>query len=457
MIKFRLISHDGAGLAIVDWLQNENNIVDAYIEKDLSCPDDPKSPSFKELHDGIIPKIENWYDNLDDDIIFIIDTVGLKYHKNEKDIEEIEKIKETDLSKFIELPTIGDALREQDFKVIGGGVINDMLELDRSFGQEIAEQAGFQIPPSKEFNNYDEAIKYVDENKKRYILKPSGNKDTFNNYPAKSWEDMLVHLRHLKNKNIECDKLLLQEYIEGEQMSIEGWWNGKELVGLNSTFEHKSLYSSDVGPLTGECGSLVFYYPDANNKLCQLVKQLEPILLQYNYPLGPIDCNFIHNEQGSWFLEFTARFGYPAQYIQLYACDNWGEIFEQLVDGQFQGFKTKPFKWFLGSRIWVPEWPYGKTQEQLIEDPTPFVHLTSKHLDFISFVDVKVKDDKMVTGGTDGELFTIAVGGNTIEECRKKLFTLIKQFEVYPLSYREDLGQNIDLDHLRKLELWLPE
>ncbi|MCM8804215.1 MAG: hypothetical protein NC833_03055, partial [Candidatus Omnitrophica bacterium] len=234
--------------------------------------------------------------------------------------------------------------------------------------------------------------------------------------------------------------------------------NGNELVGLNSTFEHKALYSSDVGPLTGECGSVIFYYENPDNKFCQIIKKLEPFLKEYNYPLGPIDCNFIHNEQGSWFLEFTARFGYPAQYIQMYACDNWGEIFEKLVNGEFIGFKEylKPFKYFIGSRIWIPEWPYGKTQDDLIEDPTPFVHLTKDLLNHISFVDVKVKDNKIVTGGTDGELFTISAGGQSISEAKENLMNLIKQFEVYPMGYREDLGENIEIEKLKSWGFWLP-
>jgi phosphoribosylamine-glycine ligase len=787
MSKFRVISLDGSGLPIANVLQDEGHTVDAYIQKD-DATDEIKT--YKELFDGIVDKVKLWDEGLTKDTIIIMDSVGQKVHWNQKEADKQAKLKHENLDEFLDLKNIADYLREKGHKVVSGGMVADYFELDREFGQEIAEMAGFQCPKSVEVTNYDQAIKIVKDTQKRYILKPCGNGHSFSLYPSRDYKDMLLYLNYLKDKDAPINKILLQEYIEGFQMSCEGWWNGKKLVGMNcyddktevltdngwkffkdlkkedfiaslnpennnleyhkplnyfcddykglmykykgnkrksidfcvtpnhkfyaadhwyspnyhlqtldslknkswriprkavwkgeekdffilpryekkwknskrificpelrikmddwlaflgiyllegswqnncifiaqtarveevrkileklpfhfkyyfypkynngtfilyntqlvdyvkqfgkckdkfipkefkqlssrqikiifdalmvgdghkngkqfinsckrlmddvqelllkmnqfgtirkstnekgqywyhiwrnsldatinkrnlyqeeyegkiycvevphhiiyvrrsdmpmwcgqSTFEHKSLMGKDIGPLTGECGSVIFYYENENNKLCKLIKKLEPILEELHYPVGPIDCNFLHNEKGSWFLEYTSRAGYPSTHIQLYACQNWGEIFEKLVDGKFEGFKDylRKDKWFIGSRVWIPEWPFEKTLPDLVENPTMFSHITSKHLDHISLTDAKVKNGQLVTGGTDGELLCITDSGNTIKEAKDKLIKMIEEFIVYPMCYRFDVGDEIEIDSFRKWGFWLP-
>src|SRR5437899_132868 len=58
--------------------------------------------------------------------------------------------------------------------LVGGTPYSDRLEDDRSFGQEELKKAGVTIIPYRDFDNFDEAIAYVQENPTRYVIKPSG-------------------------------------------------------------------------------------------------------------------------------------------------------------------------------------------------------------------------------------------------------------------------------------------
>jgi len=457
MSKFRLLSLDGSGLPIANTLQDEGHEVDVYIQKDDASK---HVKSYKELFDGILDKVKMWYDDLDKDTIVIMDSVGQKVHHSQEEADEQGKLKHENLEAFLDLPNIADELRDAGQKVVSGGMVNDYLELDRECGQEAAEEAGFKIPPSTEITDYDEAIDIVKKTKKRYVLKPSGNGDSFAIYPSRDWVDLLTKLEHLKKEKVPVDKILLQEYVEGFQMSCEGWWSGENLYGFNSTFEHKAIGGKDIGALSGECGSVVFYLPDGEeSKMTKMMRGLEPLLKKINYPVGPIDCNMLHNAEGSWFLEWTTRFGYPAAHIQLYACQDWGGIFEKLVNGQFDGFKDhlRKDKWFIGNRVWIPEWPFGRTLPDLVEDPTIFSHLKPEHMDHIALTDAKVKDDQLVTGGTDGELMCVSAGGDTIKDAKAAMMKIINDFIVYPMCYRYDVGDEIEVDSFKKWGFWLPD
>ncbi len=103
----------------------------------------------KDIADGFVPKTDDWEKDVDwADVIVFDDTLG----QGEKAVE----------------------LRKRGKAVVGGTPYTDRLEDDRSFGQEELKKAGVTIIPYKDFDNFDEAIAYVQENPTRYVIKPSG-------------------------------------------------------------------------------------------------------------------------------------------------------------------------------------------------------------------------------------------------------------------------------------------
>src|SRR5262249_21468219 len=107
-------------------------------------------PKERDIADGFVPKVDDWEREVDwADVIVFDDTLG----HGEK----------------------AQALRAAGKRVIGGTPYTDRLEDDRSFGQEELKKAGINILPYREFDNFDDAIAYVQQNPERYVIKPSGN------------------------------------------------------------------------------------------------------------------------------------------------------------------------------------------------------------------------------------------------------------------------------------------
>ena len=114
---------------------------------------------------GILDKVESPTDSLSKDTIILIDSTSLKYHTSQKELDTITKLEQDDTEQFIDLETWGDHFRSEGFKVIGGGRINDAMELDRKFGQDLAREIGFKIPNEQEFTDYESALEFVERNK----------------------------------------------------------------------------------------------------------------------------------------------------------------------------------------------------------------------------------------------------------------------------------------------------
>jgi phosphoribosylamine---glycine ligase len=453
MSKFRIISKSGDGLAIGKVLEDEGYNVDAYICESID-PKDKDSGSYKDLYDGLLDKVTNPVAGLERDDIILMDMTGIKYHTTQSEWDKIGKLEDDDHERFIELPTMGDVLRKQGYAVIGGGQINDLLELDREFGQDVAEEAGFECPQECTFNNYEDALAHVQSSDKRWVLKPSGG-ESYQVYPSKGPDDMAIYLQTLIDKKVKTGSVLMQEFVDGGvQMGIEGTWTGSKLVGFNSTFEHKRLMSNSTGPLTGETGSIIFYYPDETSKLVKYMKKLEPVLKKIGFPIGVIDCNFIITKEGPRFLEFTPRQGYPSTYIQLSACDLWGPTFEDQVSGKFSGYAVKNAKYFGGINCFIPEYPYGKTKKDYVESPTFFCRMGEEEVKKVQLIDAKCnKDGALITGGTYANLWCAVGQGETPKSVNDSIVKFIKEVEVYPLGYRSDIGMDLD-DDIQNLKDW---
>src|SRR5205807_2351897 len=102
----------------------------------------------------------------------------------------------------------------------------------------------------------------------------------------------------------------LQEFVKGVEIGASRFFNGKDFVGpVCMGVEYKRLCSGDVGPLTGEMGTLIFWRDDTR-LFRETTSKLKSQLAAVNY-VGYIDINCIVNAGGIFPLELTCRFGYP--------------------------------------------------------------------------------------------------------------------------------------------------
>ena len=194
----------------------------------------------KDIADGFVPKTEDWEKDVDwADVIVFDDTLG----QGEK----------------------AEALREQGKAVVGGTPYTDRLEDDRSFGQEELKKAGVTIIPYRDFDNFDDAITYVQENPSRYVIKPSGAAGNVKRRlfvgDEEDGGDVIRMLEAYKKAfSDEIKVFQLQKRVVGVEVAVGAFFNGKSFVyPININFEHKKLFPGNIGPPTGEMGTTMFW------------------------------------------------------------------------------------------------------------------------------------------------------------------------------------------------------
>lgn len=348
-----------------------------------------------------------------------------------------------------------DSYRKKGYPIFGPSYLGGQLELDRQHGQDVLKDHGIKIISSETFSNYNKAEKYVTENMKRYVSKPSGDADKALSYVSKSPADMVFMLRRWKELNKIKSPFILQEFVPGIEVAVGGW------IGPNGfsqyfceNFEHKKLMNNELGPNTGEMGTAVAYR--SKSKLADvLLKPLEQYLVDIGMT-GYVDVAAIMDEEGELRpLEFTTRPGWPTFSIQssLHEGDP-AQWMVDLIEGRDTLECTDEIA--LGVVMAIPDFPYSHlTKKELTGYPVYHTDkVDEKLLHFCEVMKGKapaMDGDEIVEKDlpvSAGDYILVATGlSDTVRKAKIIAYKNMKQIEM-PNSafYRTDIGDRLEED-----------
>ena len=346
-----------------------------------------------------------------------------------------------------------DRAREEGIPVVGPSREMAQWELDRDVGMKAMKKAGIDVPPSKEFNDYDKAIAYVKREQRRFVSKPSGDADKALSYVAKSPADLVYMLERWKKAGKLKGAFILQDFIAGVEMAVGGWFGpGGFNRGWCENFEFKKLMNDDKGVATGEQGTVLRYVQ--TSKLARMMLEpLEDELASQGY-VGYIDVNTIIDKHGQpWPLEFTMRPGWPTFNIQQALHE--GDPVEWLLD-LAQGRDARVARLneiAIGVVLSVPDYPYSHLTKKEVAG-TPIYGLTpalSTHVHYCEMMQAEapcqVGDQILnltmpVTAG-DYVLVVSATGAN-VREAKRRVYSRLDRLTV-PNSpmWRTDIGDRL--------------
>lgn len=352
-------------------------------------------------------------------------------------------------------------LREMDHlrknygvQVIGAGLETAGWELDRIKGQQVLKKAGVAVPSYREFNDYDAAIAYVKKEGRRFVSKPCGDEpDKSLSYVAKTPADLVYMLQRWKKAQKLKGSFMLQDFIPGCEMAVGAWFGPHGFShGWCENFEFKKLMVGDLGPATGEMGTVLRIV--AKSRLAdKVLKPLEEVLLRTGY-CGYVDVNCIIDEKGNpWPLEFTMRPGWPTFNIQQALLN--GDHAEWLADLS-EGRDSRPWRLnevALGVVMAIPDFPYSQMTRKEVTGvpvyglkPSLMAHLHPCELmSGVAPQDVNGKVVEAPCWLTAGDYVLVASGtGGTVSQAKSRAYRVLEQVRT-PNSpfWRKDIGDRL--------------
>jgi phosphoribosylamine--glycine ligase len=192
------------------------------------------------------------------------------------------------------------------------------IESDKSLSKELMQRAGIATAEFKVFTSFDAAKNFVEAAKYPLVIKASGLAAGKGVIIAKTRKEALDALSKIMVEQAfgkSGDKVVVEEYLEGEEVSVIAFTDGKDFLPLLPCQDHKKLLDDDRGPNTGGMGA---YGPAVLSKSQVgnvIQKVFEPCVwgmkregVTYK---GVLYAGLIVTPDGPKVLEFNCRFGDP--------------------------------------------------------------------------------------------------------------------------------------------------
>jgi phosphoribosylamine---glycine ligase len=221
---------------------------------------------------------------------------------------------------------LADRLRAEGRVVFGPSAAAAQLEASKAFAKEVMQAAGVPTAQSQTFSDLAAALSYVDQQPEPLVVKASGLAGGKGAVVCATRAEAKEALRTM----LETDQfgqagrtVVIEDFLEGEEISVLAVTNGRELEILPVSQDHKRLLEGDRGPNTGGMGA---YSPVAvatpalldRVKREILVPTLEQMQRQSTPFSGVLYAGLMIAPTGEpWVVEFNCRLGDPEAQVVL--------------------------------------------------------------------------------------------------------------------------------------------
>lgn len=348
-----------------------------------------------------------------------------------------------------------DRYRDLGFKIFGPTVKSAELEIKRSVGMEAMKAAGIEVSPYHEFKSLDDAEKFARKSDECWVFKTMGDEaDKSLSFVSCDPAEMVGWLQQkIKRGMVLKGPCMLQEKIDMlAEVGVSGWFGPDGFLPdkWQECWEHKKLMDHEIGPNTGEMGT-VCQYVEKSKLADDCLKPMEPILKvlghRGDFALGA----GIDTKGRVWPFEWTARCGWPAFWIQTASHkDDPAQWMRDLLDGK-DGLRVSRGV-AIGVVMGQPMYPYNKSTPDMVEgNPIAGCDDVIDHLHFASVMmgrGPKWEGGKVVDRAiyqTTGEYVLTATGlGKTVEKARRAVYDVVDQVNFPNKMFRTDIGEKLE-------------
>lgn len=349
-----------------------------------------------------------------------------------------------------------DRYRDLGYRIFAPTVKSAELEIQRGAGMDAMKAAGIEIPPYETFASLEDAERFARKSDRGWVFKTMGDEaDKSLSYVAADPADLVGWIRQkIARGMVLKGPCMLQEKIEMlAELGVSGWCGPDGFLPdkWQICFEHKKLMDGEIGPNTGEQGT-VCQYVETDKLADECLKPMEPILRALGHRGDFAVGVGIDTAGRAWPFEFTCRLGWPAFFIQVASHKgDPAKWMRDLLDGKDSLRVSQDVA--IGVVCAQPMYPYGKSPPELVEG-NPISGLDAV-MDDIHLVSVmlgkgpRMTDEGKVALGeaylTTAEYVLAATGlGKTIEKARERVYRTVDAFTFPNKIYRTDIGLKLE-------------
>jgi len=339
---------------------------------------------------------------------------------------------------------IVDYFNEQGLKIFGPNREAAQLEGSKYFSKEVMKKHHIPTAEYQTFTSSDKAKKYIESDAIfPLVLKASGlaaGKGVVICQSSKEAFEGIGQIMEDKMFGSAGDIMIVEEFLEGEEVSIFALSDGEDFLLLSPAQDHKKVFEGDQGKNTGGMGA----YAPAPVATSSLMENIIPEIIERTFTAmrsegmpykGLLYFGIILTSNGPKVLEYNCRFGDPeAEVILPLLKSDLVPLMEASINGTMRQETIQLYDDFamdvvLASGGYPDKYEKGKSIEGL----------DSLDSDILVFhAGTKIENDVLVTNG--GRVLNIVACGKDFLSLTKSLYKNVERIKFKGAHYRKDIG-----------------
>lgn len=370
-------------------------------------------------------------------------------------VDQIDLLREFAVKENIDLTVVGpeaplvdgivDVFAEYNLKVFGPDRKAAILEDSKVFSKRLLRKHGIPTADFKCFDDYKQAMRYVMSKEAPMVVKADGLSKGKGVFVCKTNNEAQVAVDSIMKDRIFGDagnQVVIEECLTGEEVSLLAFTDGRTIVSMESSQDHKTIYDGDKGPNTGGMGA---YSPVSimNSMLYRRVEKdiLVPTVHAMNKEgrpyKGVIYIGLMITSAGPMVLEFNVRFGDPeAQVILPRMKSDIVPIMLATISGELD--KTV-LEWHSQASVCVVMASGGYPDHYDIgKEITGLDSLKGRDDIYVFHAGTRSVNGKIVTSG--GRVLNVVACGDGIKNAQKKAYDAVDNIAFEGAHYRKDIA-----------------
>lgn len=344
---------------------------------------------------------------------------------------------------------LADRLRADGFAVFGPGEGGAELEGSKAFSKALMSQHGIPTAGFRTFRDAASAREYLEgEVAFPVVVKASGlaaGKGVLICPDREAALDSVDKLMEQRQFGASGETVVIEDFLSGEEVSVHAITDGRTILTLPTSQDHKRVFDNDEGPNTGGMGAVS---PSSRLDAEGVARVERDIMLPTLNALarqdrpyrGVLYAGLMVTRSGSKVLEFNVRFGDPETQVILprLKCD-LGALLLASAEGRLDEIGDDAFDWDPRAAVTVVlcsgGYPGAFTRGHAIKgiaEADAMEGVTVFH------AGTRSVDGQVVTAG--GRVLNVTALGSDLAAARERAYEAVSRISFESMHFRTDIG-----------------
>ena len=365
--------------------------------------------------------------------------------------KDIEKIVEFAIANKIDYAVVApddplvlgcvDALTEKGIPCFGPAANAAIIEGSKVFSKNLMKKYGIPTAEYEVFDNCEKALEYLETAPIPTVIKADGlalGKGVIIAETRDAAKQAVGEMMQDKKFGKSGDNIVIEEFLEGPEVSVLAFTDGKTVAPMISSMDHKRAGDNDTGLNTGGMGTIAPnpYYTEGIANEC-MEKIFLPTIDAMNKEgrtfKGCLYFGLMLTKNGPKVIEYNCRFGDPETQVVLPLLESdLLTVMKATTDGTLDKTEVK-FSKRSACCVIVASNGYPQSYESGFEMEIP-----ADVADSVYVAGAKIEGGKLVTAG--GRVLGVTAVEDTLESAIKSAYAKTEKVKFENAYYRHDIG-----------------